>query len=305
MPFAMLSGRLERAPALAWRDFGGELPPGPLGLRRAPAVVAPVARFLDVRGLTIRARDGRSLVRDVSFSLAAGHTLGIVGESGSGKSLTCRALLRLLPPGLSMSAASLVLDGRDLTALTPAECRQLRRERFGAVFQDPGSYLNPSMRIGSQLAESVLVHKRCRGREAAERSLALLEAVGMREPAQVARQFPFELSGGMQQRVMIAIALSGDPDLLIADEVTTALDVIVQKQVIALLQKHQAERGLSMIVVSHDLALVSEVCDDLVVMQDGVVVERGSRAEVLRDPQHPYTRSLIANHLKYGLEAYD
>jgi ABC-type glutathione transport system ATPase component len=254
----MLSGRLERSTVLAQRDRKGEPPLEPVRLQRVPHIVSSAPAFLDVRGLTIRTADGRPLVRDVSFSLAAGTTLGIVGESGSGKSLTCRALLRLLPEGLSMSAAALSLDGRDLLALTPGACRQLRRERFGAVFQDPGSYLNPSMRIGSQLAESIRVHKRCRRSEAVERSLALIEAVGLKEPALTARRFPFELSGGMQQRVMIAMALSGDPDLLIADEVTTALDVIVQKQVIALLQKHQAERGLSMIVVSHDLALVSE-----------------------------------------------
>lgn len=270
---------------------------------RLPA--AEVAPFLDVRGLTICTADGRSLVRNLSFSLAPGGILGIVGESGSGKSLTCRAVLGLLPKGLTMRADSMTFDGRDIIALNSRERRNLRRDRFGAVFQDPGSYLNPSMRIGSQMAENIRVHRRCSGRDALRQGLALLDSVGLKDTAKLVRQFPFELSGGMQQRVMIAMALAGNPDLLIADEVTTALDVIVQKQVITLLQKHQAEFDLSMIVVSHDLALVSEICDELVVMKDGEAVEQGNRADILRNPQHPYTRSLIANHLKYGLEAYD
>jgi ABC-type glutathione transport system ATPase component len=300
----MFSSTPEAALVLARQALGDQLEDSRISSRRASPPADCAQSFLEVQGLTIRARDGNRLVRDVGFRLRKGGTLGIVGESGSGKSLTCRAMLRLLPAGLSMEATSLVLDGCDLLSLSPSAARDLRRERFGAVFQDPGSYLNPSMRIGDQIAESVRVHKKCSRHEARERSLELLVSVGMKDPAAVLRQFPFELSGGMQQRVMIAIALSGDPDLFIADEVTTALDVIVQKQVIALLKQHQRERSLSMIVVSHDLALVSEVCDDLVVMQNGVIVEAGRRAEVLRHPAHPYTRNLIANHLKYGLEAY-
>lgn len=275
---------------------------------RDRAIVARPAKngtLLSVAGLNISTAEGTPLVTDVAFNLQTGGTLGIVGESGSGKSLTCRAILGILPTGLTLSGGTIGLAGEDLTRLPSRAYRDIRRERFGAVFQDPGSYLNPSMRIGEQIAESVRVHKGCSRRDAREQALVLLQDVGMKMPTVVARQFPHELSGGMLQRALIAIALSGDPQLLIADEVTTALDVIVQHQVVQLLKQHQARRGLAMVIVSHDLALVSQVCDDLVVMQNGVIVEQGSRDEVLNRPRHAYTQALIANHLKYGLENYD
>lgn len=258
---------------------------------------------LVVEGLTIRTAAGRDLVRGARFTLRRGAALGIVGESGSGKSLTCRAVLGLLPPGLAIAEGSIRLDGVELTRLAPRDYRTLRRTRFGAVFQDPGSYLNPSARIGTQLAESLFVHGKRRGRSARRQALDLLGGVGMEAPEAVARQFPFELSGGMQQRVLLALALSGDPDILIADEATTALDAIVQHQIVELIESHRQARGLSMIMVSHDLALISRTCDDLVVMREGRVVEKGSRAAVLRDPHHAYTRMLIDNHLKYGLDS--
>ncbi|MDQ8033509.1 MAG: ABC transporter ATP-binding protein [Bordetella sp.] len=260
--------------------------------------------LLVVDELAIAAADGRTLVQDVSFALEAGQTLGIVGESGSGKSLTCRAVLGLLPPGLRISAGDIRWRGQSLRTAPAAAYRALRRAEIGAVFQDPGSYLNPASRIGAQLAECVRVRAGVGGRAAHATALALLEAVGIQQSASVARRFPHELSGGMQQRVLIAMALCGQPALLIADEVTTALDVVVQHQVITLLARHKAERDLAMLMVSHDLALVSQVCDHILVMKDGAVVEQGERAALLAEPAHPYTRLLIDTHLQYGLDAY-
>lgn len=261
--------------------------------------------LLRVEHLTVATADGRELVRDVSFSCERGATLGIVGESGSGKSLTCRAVLGLLPEGLRITHGSIRYAGRELRQADAREYRDLRRTAMGAVFQDPGSYLNPSARIGHQLAECIRVRAGGRAGEARAETLALLEAVGIPDPATVSRQFPYALSGGMLQRVLIAMALTGDPALLIADEVTTALDVIVQHQVVTLLSQLKASRGLCMIMVSHDLALVSQECEHLLVMKDGEVVEQGARSDVLARPAHPYTRLLIDNHLEYGLGAYE
>lgn len=260
--------------------------------------------LLQVDGLSITSADGRRLVSDVSFALEAGQTLGIVGESGSGKSLTCRAVLGMLPAGLRISAGSIFWRGAELLGSSPARYRQLRREEIGAVFQDPGSYLNPSSRIGAQLRECLHVRAGLRGRQAQATAGALLDAVGIHDAAAVLRRFPHELSGGMQQRVLIAMALCGHPALLIADEVTTALDVVVQHQVVSLLARHKTERGLAMLMVSHDLALVSQVCDDILVMKDGRVVEQGRRVNLLAEPRHAYTRLLIDTHLRYGLDAY-
>lgn len=256
--------------------------------------------LLRVSGLTILSGAGEPLVSGLDFDLRAGETLGIVGESGSGKSLTCRAILGLLPPGLRIAEGAIRLEGRDLLALDARGWRAVRRDRFGAVFQEPGSYLNPSMRIGSQLAEC-LAHHGLR-RDARIRAAELLDAVGIARPDAVLRQFPHELSGGMQQRVMIARALAGDPPILIADEVTTALDVLVQRQVIDLLRERQRARGLALLMISHDLALVSEICDRIVVMRAGRVVEQGPTRSVIGHPRSDYTRQMIADHRRFGLE---
>ncbi len=260
------------------------------------------APILEVENLRIRSDSGRDLVRDGSFRMDYGTTLGIVGESGSGKSLTCRAILGLLPEAVSVAGGSIRFEGVDLIGLSRGNLRAIRRDKIGAVFQDPGSYLNPSSRIGPQIAESVRVHTGCSRGESKTAALELLDDVGMNAPREVYSQFPFELSGGMLQRVLIAIALSGDPIFLIADEVTTALDVIVQDQIVKLLKKHKDTRNLSMIMVSHDLALVAQTCDRLIVMKDGAIVEQGDRAAVLSSPAHPYTQSLIANYSKFGLD---
>jgi peptide/nickel transport system ATP-binding protein len=272
--------------------------------RKRPALISPQpkAQLLAVQGLSITCGDGQPLVSDVSFTVPKGGTIGIVGESGSGKSLTCRAILGLLPPGLRLSAGAIHYRGIDLATLDARSWRSLRGIELSAVFQDPASYLNPSIRVGAQLVEAIRATQKLDRRAAKERAVALLHRVGLADAEAVFALYPFELSGGMAQRVLIAIAVSAGPQLLIADEATTALDATVQAEVLALLDELRREQGLTLILVSHDLAVVSQVCDHVVVMQNGVIVEAGATAQVLHAPAHPYTRSLIDSHRRYGIE---
>ena len=261
--------------------------------------------LLRVENLTIAdLGTGRALVHNISFSLAAGRTLGIVGESGSGKSLSCKAILGILPENLAVRAGQVHFDGHDVTRYGHAEWLPLRARRIAAVFQDPGSYLNPSLRVGSQLAQ-VLRHRA--GVPEAQihgRACSLFAQVGLRYPAAVYARYPHELSGGMLQRIVIAIAVAADPVLLIADEATTALDVTVQAEVLDLLAELRAARGLAQIFVSHDLAVVAQVADEVLVMREGAIVEAGPTREVLTQPVHPYTRLLIRDHREYGLDRF-
>lgn len=264
----------------------------------------PPEPLLTVSDLTVHVGD-TTLVSGVDLSVACGASLGIVGESGSGKSLTCRSVLGILPPGLTNGAATTItFDGADLRALDARGWAAYRGTRIGAVFQDPASYLNPSITVGAQLAEVLRVRSGLGRRAARERSVDLFADMGLRDPRAVYRQYPFELSGGMLQRVLIAIAISGEPDLLIADEATTALDVTVQAEVLDLLADLRDRTGLALVLVSHDLAVVAQVCDEVVVMRDGTVVERGPAADVLAAPAHPYTRSLVEAHARYGIEHF-
>jgi ABC-type dipeptide/oligopeptide/nickel transport system ATPase component len=242
------------------------------------------------------------LVHGVSFAVEPGEALGIVGESGSGKSLTCRSVLGILPRAVTITGGSARFGDTDLFALDESGWQQVRARRISAVFQDPGSYLNPSIVVGKQLAEVLRVHLGMGRREAFADAVRRLDELGIRDPELVAKQYPHELSGGMLQRVLIAIAVATDPELLIADEATTALDVTVQAEVLDLLAGLRAERGLSLVLVSHDLAVVAQVCDRVIVVKDGVVVEEGPVDRVLRDPSHEYTRRLITDHDAYGLE---
>jgi peptide/nickel transport system ATP-binding protein len=242
------------------------------------------------------------IVHGISLRVEPGEALGIVGESGSGKSLTCRAVLGILPRGVRVASGSIRFGEDDLLALDQAGWQRVRARRMSAVFQDPGSYLNPSIPVGRQLAEVLRVQLGMARRAAADDAVRRLDELGIRDPARVAKQYPHELSGGMLQRVLIAIAVAIDPELLIADEATTALDVTVQAEVLDLLAALRRERGLSLVLVSHDLAVVAQVCDRVVVVKDGLIVEEGLVATVLRDPQHPYTRRLITDHDAYGLE---
>ncbi|EFL42810.1 ABC transporter ATP-binding protein [Streptomyces griseoflavus] len=248
--------------------------------------------------------DGREIVHGVSFDLTPGKAVGIVGESGSGKTLTCRAALGILPAPFEVTGGAVEIDGTDIASLTPARWTALRGSTIGAVFQDPASYLNPSLRIGRQIAEVLRVKKGLGRREARGRVLDLLRAVHLRDPELVHDQYPFELSGGMLQRVLIAAAIAADPRILIADEATTALDVTVQAEILDLLAGLREQAGLALVVVSHDLAVVAQLCDEVLVMRQGEVVEQGPARGVLDDPRHDYTRLLIREHEQYGLEKF-
>ncbi|MFH8249621.1 ABC transporter ATP-binding protein [Microbacterium sp. B2969] len=244
------------------------------------------------------------LVHGVTLTLERGGVVGIVGESGSGKSLTCRAILGILTKHIEVSGGSITLLGRDAATLTPKEWTDLRGTRISAVFQDPGSYLNPSIRVGTQVQE-VLRVKLGLGRAAARRrTLELFEAVHLRDPEYVYRQYTHELSGGMLQRILIAAAIALEPDILIADEATTALDVTVQAEILDLLAELKERIGLSLVVVSHDLAVVAHLCDHVLVMKDGSVVEQGPTRKILYHPEHEYSRLLVAEHEQYGLELH-
>ncbi|MPS68880.1 MAG: ABC transporter ATP-binding protein [Novosphingobium sp.] len=268
---------------------------------RAP--VAPAAPLLSVRGLTIAGADGRMLVRGVDFEIPRGGTLGIVGESGSGKSLTCRAVLGVLPAGTAVTSGTIRYRDTDLSRLSGRDWKPLRGTELSAVFQDAGSYLNPSIPVGRQIVEAMRAVLPLSRREAKERALALLARVGFAEPETVFRQYPFELSGGMVQRVLIAIAVCAGPRLLIADEATTALDVTVQAEVLRLIEDLRREQDLTLVMVSHDLAVVAQTCDQVIVMREGEIVEAGATREVLDRPRHAYTRSLIETHHATSLEA--
>lgn len=254
--------------------------------------------------LVVSAPDGTELAQGVSVSVRPGDALGIVGESGSGKTLTCRALLGILPAGLSVTGGSVQIDGLDLTQAGEREWRQVRGTRIGAVFQDPASYLNPAIPVGAQLEETLRVTARVPRRLARARARELLDDLGIRRVDLVLRQRVAQLSGGMLQRVLIAMALAADPAVLIADEATTALDVTVQAELLELLRRLRRERDLALILVSHDLAVVAQVCERVQVFRDGRVVEAGATSRVLRAPAHPYTRELLSAHAAYGLERF-
>ena len=231
----------------------------------------------------------------VSFDLAQGEALGIVGESGSGKSVTCRALLRLLPASARVTG-SVAFDGQEVTALREDALDALRGRRIGMIFQSPASHLDPLMRIGDQVGQTLRRHRGLSGKALAEEVVRLLDQVRIPDPRRWADAWPHELSGGMKQRAMIAGALACEPDVLIADEPTTALDATVQKGVLDLLNSLRADRGLAMIFVSHDLGAVARVCDRLLVMRNGEVVEEGTVNRIVTAPVHDYTRRLLASH---------
>jgi ABC-type glutathione transport system ATPase component len=260
---------------------------------------------LSVRDLRIRDRvHDREIVHGLSFELAPGRVVGIVGESGSGKTLTCRAILGILPDQLEQSAGTVTLAGHDTAELTGRQWTALRGSTVGAVFQDPASYLNPSIPVGPQIAEVVRVKKHVRRRDARHRAIELLAAVHLRNPEVVYSQYAYELSGGMLQRVLIAAAIAADPKILIADEATTALDVTVQAEILDLLADLQERTGLALVVVSHDLAVVAQLCDEVLVLRNGDVVEQGPTGDVLEHPRHEYTRLLIDEHERYGLDRF-
>jgi len=249
--------------------------------------VTDLRAHFHTRSGVFRAVDG------VSFALERGETLGIVGESGSGKSVTCYAILGLLPqPPARIESGSALFDGVDLLRCHPNEIRAIRGKRISMIFQDPMTSLNPYLRISTQLIEPLLIHENLGRKEALARALAMLEAVGINDAARRIHTYPHEFSGGMRQRVMIAMALITRPELLIADEPTTALDVTVQAQILDLIRRLQREMGMAVLFVTHDLGVVSGLCDRVQVMYAGRIVETAGTAALFREPRHPYTHAL-------------
>jgi peptide/nickel transport system ATP-binding protein len=256
------------------------------------------AALLDIEQLAVSfvGRAGsRTVVADVSFRLEPGEAVGIVGESGSGKSLSMLSLLRLLPDGAYARAAHARFDGRELMTLTTAQLNAVRGREIAFVFQDPLTALNPVLTVGRQITEVIRRHFRVSKTEALQRAAQLLARVGIPDPTLRLRQYPHQFSGGMRQRVTIAMALAGEPRVLIADEPTTALDVTVQAEIVGLIQTLQRQTGMSVIWVTHDMALLARIADRVLVMYGGRIVEDAPAESVFKSPRHPYTRTLLAN----------
>jgi peptide/nickel transport system permease protein len=261
--------------------------------------------LLAVSDLKVRnSVDNAELIKGVSFSLRRGQTLGIVGESGSGKTLSVRAVLGILPKQLAQAGGTVEILGRRSADFSKQDWLDIRGNSISAVFQDPGSYLNPSIWLGRQVAEVLRVKKKLSRAAAKAETLRLFEAVHLREPHLVYEQYVHELSGGMLQRVLIATAIALGPDILIADEATTALDVTVQAEILDLLQELQETQGLSLVVISHDLAVVAQLSNEVLVMRSGAVLEHGPASQVLHNPQHGYTQLLITEHERFGLDRF-
>jgi oligopeptide/dipeptide ABC transporter ATP-binding protein len=257
-----------------------------------------VASLLEVRGLTVEipVRQGRvKAAQDVSFALEAGGRMGVVGESGSGKTITAQALIRLLLPPAEITAGEVVLAGRDVLRLSPAQLGHVRGGEVGMIFQDPLTALNPFLRVGVQVAEVLEIHRGLGRREALMEAQRLLELVQVSDAARRLREYPHQLSGGMRQRVVIAAAMAARPKLIIADEPTTALDVTAQANVLDLLRDMTRENGTAVILISHDLSVVADFCERVVVMYAGRVVEEADVDSIVEEPRHPYTRALLSS----------
>ena len=232
-------------------------------------------------------------VNGVSFDLDPGEILGIVGESGSGKSVTAYSIMQILADTGKITGGKILYKGQDLSTWSEKQMQSFRGKNCSIIFQDPMTSLNPVFTIGSQLKEAVVLHTTRRGAEADGRVKELLELVGINEPEKRMKQYPFELSGGMRQRVMIAMALACEPDILIADEPTTALDVTIQAQILELIQDLQKKMGMAVILVTHDLGVIADMCDNIVVMYGGRICERGTAREIFYHPRHEYTKGLL------------
>ena len=256
------------------------------------------AALLEISGLKTWFRSNGETVKavdDLSIRIREGHTLGLVGESGSGKSVTSLSIMQLLPDvGASIEGGKIVFLGRDLVQLPRAVMRHLRGKDLSMIFQEPGTSLNPVYRVGDQVAETILLHEKVDRKEALKRAKRLFEEVGIPHPAQSLEKYPHEMSGGQKQRVMIAMALACNPKLLIADEPTTALDVTIQAQILALIRKLRDERGMSILFITHDLGVIAEIADEVAVMYRGKLVEYNTVANLFSNPQHPYTKGLLA-----------
>jgi peptide/nickel transport system ATP-binding protein len=253
------------------------------------------APLLSIRNLRIAANSGAVLLDDLSFDLAAGERLAIVGESGSGKTMAARALLGLLAPGVIQEQGAMLFEGRDLAALSPAEMRAVRGAGIGMVFQEPMTSLNPALTIGKQLAEGLKLHRRLGDGEIRRLCVEMLRRVRIKNPEACLAAYPHEFSGGMRQRIMLASVLLLKPRLLIADEPTTALDTLSQREVLELMVELTRETGTALLLITHDLGLVARYTERVVVLEKGVLVERGATADVLSRPSHPYTAKLVGS----------
>ncbi len=254
--------------------------------------------LLDVKGLSVEFQTRQGVARvleSVGFALRRGETLGLVGESGCGKSMTALAIMRLIPnPPGRITAGRVLLEGEDLLELDDAEMRRVRGNRVSMIFQEPMTSLNPVFTVGEQIAEAVRLHQRLDRRAAHQRAIEMLESVGIPAPQRRVDEYPHQFSGGMRQRVMIAMALACGPALLVADEPTTALDVTVQAQIFDLISELRTRTGSAVVLITHDMGSIAEMTDRVAVMYAGRIVEEGTTAEVLEHPLHPYTQGLIA-----------
>ena len=232
-------------------------------------------------------------VNGVSFNLDRGKVLGIVGESGSGKSVTAYSIMQILEKTGKIVSGSIKVDGKELVGISEKEMKNVRGNKISIIFQDPMTSLNPTYTIGHQLMEAILLHTDRNKREAYDRAVEMLRLVNVHEPEKRMKQYPFEFSGGMRQRVMIAMALACEPDILIADEPTTALDVTIQAQILELMQSLQKELGMAIIMITHDLGVVAQMCDEVIVMYAGSICEQGTADEIFYNPKHEYTKGLM------------
>ncbi|NLD33471.1 MAG: ABC transporter ATP-binding protein [Clostridiales bacterium] len=232
-------------------------------------------------------------VNGINFSLERGKVLGIVGESGSGKSVTAYSILRILDNPGRITQGEILFEETDITKLPRNQMRQIRGSKISIIFQDPMTSLNPVYTVGNQLMEAIRLHTSRNRQQAQERALEMLELVGVNEPKKRLKQYPYQLSGGMRQRVMIAMALACEPDILIADEPTTALDVTIQAQILELMQELKNKLGMAIIMITHDLGVIAEMCDEIIVMYAGRVCERGTADEIFYNPRHEYTKGLL------------
>ena len=232
-------------------------------------------------------------VNGISFNLDHGKVLGIVGESGSGKSVTAYSIMQILEKTGKIVSGSIKVDGKELVGLPEREMKNIRGNRISIIFQDPMTSLNPTYTIGHQLMEAILLHTNRNKKQAYDRAVEMLKLVNVNEPEKRMKQYPFEFSGGMRQRVMIAMALACEPDILIADEPTTALDVTIQAQILELMQSLQKELGMAIIMITHDLGVVAQMCDEVIVMYAGSICEQGTADEIFYNPKHEYTKGLM------------
>jgi len=253
-----------------------------------------VTELLRVEGLVTRLRNGARIVDDISFSIRQGETFALLGESGCGKSMTALSLMRLLPDSVHVESGAVRLEDADILALPERAMREVRGGKMAMIFQEPGLSLNPVMTVGEQIAEALELHQELRGAAAQARCVELLDQVGIPDAARRLHEYPFQLSGGMKQRVMIAMALAGQPKLLVADEPTTALDVTIQAQVLQLLRDTQQQNGMALLLITHDLGVVSEMAHQVAVMYAGHIVELATREQLFSHPAHPYTQKLFA-----------